>query len=823
MWLPLRSAALWSLWLVATVLCVSSGWAGSASVVNYTVSSVTRSELTVLPYAHWAQYQTICGSPTATQTWYNTSFMRFYFPPLSPAGTSATFYAWEKTSWYVSDMGFLSPTPYGMCKGFCEKKSYATLQGNYAFSDNMSALYEGGGDWPMIAFYAVPFAFSGGDPSHVRITTHDSNAGGGVRAAARQPTSSSAQESRTSQGNEEYTTVEYCSAPVAGATDPAQAALTAQVSVYTNGTIIMRYASLPDTSMLPEYMPSTGLIYSKTLRTVVPAPTRANGIAAYRFEPVFDVCAGHDDVSLCTADTANDCVWCSSTSACCASTVAAEVCPRGQWTTPASSKAAFPPQQFYDVTVDFDIVWYNFSSLYRDLSTAKDFPMVMGWKSVLFASHTSSYLECSPGVSCTIAPEKNICNPIAGMCPNGNYTLSILGMESKMVWGADAKVIFALTSTEPDGTPLCNTQRCAEGFVMIVNGTLFQNGNMVSPTFTVQLYLDSTGVVDLVIQVDKVPTGTPLLAYPPIRVGLVRYGVDDASSVMIPQGLLRSGLHARFVPKSGCEDCGLNGWCDELSGTCQCRPGYYGSRCVACPVCWTGSECDDGISGSGACMCDGGACEAACANTSSGGVPSRSCVGCNAVGGRCNCGVCECRDGWSGDGCSDAPADACRAYSFDGCEVCGQHEGCVFCHDSTCFNPALSGTRDGYTCSYSTPAADKQACVTYKGLEGVSVVLSVQVTIGLFVLIAVLATMLFVSVRVLGYVFWSHGRPDRITVLAVGGTLDFVGRQEQRQVMEASFIRARLPERQMMGIPLKQVSLRRLFKRRAATVERDML
>ncbi|AYU81467.1 hypothetical protein LdCL_310034000 [Leishmania donovani] len=813
MWRALRRVAFWGSWLAVAVLCGSSGWVSRATIVNYTVTSVTRGQLAVLSHEHWAQYQTICGSPNATQTWNDTSLMRFVFPPLSRAGVSAAFYAWNGISWYVSDMGFLSPTPYGMCKGFCQKEIYATLQGNYAFSDNVSVLYDGGGDWPMISFYAAPFALSGGFPSQVSIATQDTIADGDVSSAAGEHTPDSIQGIRNAGVDGGYTTLEYCNVPILGGTGSAQTQLTAQVVVYANGTIIMRYASLPDTSTLPEYMPSTGLIYSKTLRTVVPTPTTVNGIVAYRFDPVFDGCAAHGDASVCTADTGGDCVWCSSTSACCASTLASAVCPRGQWTTPASSTAAFAPQKFYDVTVDFNGVFRDFVSTYRDLSAVDEFEVITGWDGVLFESYNSTFLQCRPGLSCTIAPHMNSCNPIMDTCPNGNYTLTILGLHSNLVWGAEAKAISTLTSTEPDGTPLCTSEGCGQGFMLKVTGSRLQTGSIVSTTFTVQLFLDTSGMVDLVIQADRVRAGTPLLAYPPMRVGLVRYGVDDVSSVMIPQGLLRSGLHVRFVPLSSCKDCGLNGWCDKVSGTCQCQPGYHGSSCVACPACWTGSKCDDGINGSGTCLCNGGACEAACVNASSGSVPPRSCAGCDAVGGRCNCGVCECRDGWSGAGCSEAPADACRAYSFDGCEVCGQHEGCVFCHDSTCFNPALSGTRDGYTCSYSTPAADTQACVTYrsrgskpplyKGFDFIAIIclaLSAPVVFSLLIFVVVVRR--------------NRQAPNPMDVFSVIGAPEFRNLQREREVVQAAFTRKRVREREMMGIPLKQISLRRLFKRR---------
>ncbi|AYU81468.1 hypothetical protein CGC21_10980 [Leishmania donovani] len=781
--------------VVACMILVITATAAAASIVDYTVAQVFQKDLSRQPSSHWAQYETMCDAPGSARKIQLVDSLHRIFECIHTENVRFPYYAWNSTSWYASSMGFLSPTPYGMCSGYCPPRFFADLRGTYAFSDNTAVVYDGGGDWPMISFYAMPFETTEVSSSKSFILTLES-----------------------SDGSAKYTTVEYCNVPILGGTGSAQTQLTAQVVVYANGTIIMRYASLPDTSTLPEYMPSTGLIYSKTLRTVVPTPTTVNGIVAYRFDPVFDGCAAHGDASVCTADTGGDCVWCSSTSACCASTLASAVCPRGQWTTPASSTAAFAPQKFYDVTVDFDTPFVTMSSHNYSYTLEKGyFPLHLQYPEQnipLFQTPSQSIMNCIPGASCPTQADTHSCGLYRSTCVNGNYTLSILALESLFTFAKGGLWTAKLLPERARGEELCEEEGgCAPGVVGQLTRVAFRNSYSSMPLFSVQLYVDVNGVIDITIDCASCAHGDPMLAYPPMRVGLVRYGVDDVSSVMIPQGLLRSGLHVRFVPLSSCKDCGLNGWCDKVSGTCQCQPGYHGSSCVACPACWTGSKCDDGINGSGTCLCNGGACEAACVNASSGSVPPRSCAGCDAVGGRCNCGVCECRDGWSGAGCSEAPADACRAYSFDGCEVCGQHEGCVFCHDSTCFNPALSGTRDGYTCSYSTPAADTQACVTYrsrgskpplyKGFDFIAIIclaLSAPVVFSLLIFVVVVRR--------------NRQAPNPMDVFSVIGAPEFRNLQREREVVQAAFTRKRVREREMMGIPLKQISLRRLFKRR---------
>ncbi|KAG5497087.1 hypothetical protein GH5_01616 [Leishmania sp. Ghana 2012 LV757] len=782
---------------VLVVFCTLSTAATAAAtiIVDYAVTPVLQSAKSNIPSTHWAQYETLCEAPTEARKIRLLDSLNRVFENITDTNAHFPFYAWGATSWHVSGMGFLSPTPYGMCRGFCRRNIYAALQGNYAFSDNASVLYDGGGDWPMIGFYVAPFkTTAAASASGSFILAHDS-----------------------SDGSTRLTTVEYCNVPLSAPGSSAGGTLTAQVLAYANGTIIMRYASLPKTGAQPEYMPSTGLVYSKTLRKVVPTPTAANGIVAYRFDPVFDTCAKHDVASVCTADTKGDCVWCTSTAACSASTFVAQVCPRGQWAASESHMAPLPPQQFYSVTVDFEGVAFDKFSSILPLRGLAEFTVDLERGYALFKSHGSESIVCTPGLSCMMDPISNNCNPLMGTCPNGNYTVSILGLQSAFAWGAGATV--ATATIEVDSEQLCNGDAAGKGVVVNATGLELRSRTVVAPKFTVQLYFDTSGVVDLIVDADKVSRGTPLVAYPPIRVGLVRYGVDDASSVMVPQGLLRSGLHVRFVPQTRCMDCGAHGRCDELERACRCLPGYYGPSCVACPVCWTGSRCDDGRAGSGACLCNGGECEEACASASGGSVPSESCARCDAVGGRCNCGVCECQGGWSGPNCNVAPADGCRAYSFDGCEVCGQHEGCVYCHDSTCFNPALSGTPGGYTCSYSTPAADTQACVTY-GSRGLFAPISyANDALILSGVVSALVLLVLMTLYLVQCTCSNCRRRDLGALVAVGGTPDLPKPYRERKVIQVAFTRERMQGREVMGIPLRQVSLQRLFKRRAEAVQ----
>lgn len=82
-----------------------------------------------------------------------------------------------------------------------------------------------------------------------------------------------------------------------------------------------------------------------------------------------------------------------------------------------------------------------------------------------------------------------------------------------------------------------------------------------------------------------------------------------------------------------CADCGPHGACDEGAtgtGACMCDPGYaggacddcsngrFGPSCELCPSCGVNGACDEGIAGGGACVCDigfhGAECQYSCSN-----------------------------------------------------------------------------------------------------------------------------------------------------------------------------------------------------------------
>ncbi|KPI84934.1 hypothetical protein ABL78_6026, partial [Leptomonas seymouri] len=525
-----RLAAVALFWGVVVLSC--SFPVSAVTILDYTVTSITASERASLPPDHWAHYATQCDSKANARIIPLVKSLNSVFVNISASGMRVPFYAWNSTPFHLNSIGFLSPTWYGMCDGYCVRDFFSTIKGNYGFSDNTSIFYDGGGDWPMIAFYLAPFETTNINPARSFILTEEhfdsSKLSDTRRADAPIPS---------------HTLVEYCNVPLQGAPWSA-AGLTAQVAVYANGTIVMRYKRLP--AGLPGDMWSTGLIYSKTLRKVVATPSVENGIVAYRFDPVYDPCDGAATAAACgamsvptgaapAAGAGVDCVWCPSTSACASRALVAEVCPRGQWAMRADEAGA-NAQRFYAVTVDLT------PTPLADLDSLEDvehqpvmYGKVMFRRAItIFNTMHRTFPRCFPGCSCSINFPDPECPMLQNTCPDGSYIYRILALESTFEFSNRVAYTQKVLGLRSYGEFLCDVEGgCLGATVGILTGIVFQNGYATYPDFSVQLYVETKGIIIFVLRCNRCPDGAPFLAYPPIRVGLVRYGVDDPSSVLV--------------------------------------------------------------------------------------------------------------------------------------------------------------------------------------------------------------------------------------------------------------------------------------------------
>lgn len=148
----------------------------------------------------------------------------------------------------------------------------------------------------------------------------------------------------------------------------------------------------------------------------------------------------------------------------------------------------------------------------------------------------------------------------------------------------------------------------------------------------------------------------------------------------------------RFPP--GCPSCTNGGVCNNSTGTCVCKSGFYGPDCSGvCPgapnnICNGEGTCNDGSSGNGECVCFGGwstcgladpctvnlktdpkhcgNCTTACATGQ--GVKSSQCVDSNCVV-QCDSGYTLCFGQCvPGNTCSNPPLPGCSTFSLNQCQ-----------------------------------------------------------------------------------------------------------------------------------------------------------
>lgn len=211
------------------------------------------------------------------------------------------FFSIRSTRLFIGTNGFLSVMPVAMCETFCAASSIR--EGYYKFH---TALENGGGDWPILGLYVHDM-----DPSNTVangaifywFTTRD-----GTPAVV----------------------VEYRN--VAQYTQSGHAVssvLNAQMELLANGTIFFRYNSVISVPTGDYYLPSVGLVLSKTQRVYATTPqvstkTGNMSIVAMRFDPTIDTTCG--PLTTCDACVAQSrCAWCASTATCLQNAVSDEV------------------------------------------------------------------------------------------------------------------------------------------------------------------------------------------------------------------------------------------------------------------------------------------------------------------------------------------------------------------------------------------------------------------------------------------------------------------------------------------------------------------
>lgn len=786
-------ALLCTLFLCA-LLAVNGSPFPLSGIMDYSVTVIKATQLASLPLDHWAKYDesvAVTGRLSSASEVDDSA-------RLDSADFFGPFFFRDNLGWYVAADGFLSPVPYGMCGYFCSNVQQGQLIGNYQFNEGDSPIPGGGGDWPMIALYVEDLnPVASGGMSGIFILNE---ADGSVSVAY---------DSIRTHGTESNNV------------------LTAQVTLFPNGTIIMRYKQLP-TSFGSLYSPSVGLVFTKSLRKVVETPTAENGIIAIRFDPVYDPCLSEQTADDCLAQAS--CGWCAAMASCMTAARAEDVCPPTQMELASPSPGTPGEQRFYNLTVDYDGELADMSSqpgvqkgtlnlFYYD--KAEFFPLSFMCP---FFNETramaSSYVSLISANVLSMFSTSQPCNPIQSTCVNGNYTFSVLPFQTKPALTSGSSSTRLQLGKRVDGDFLCNRTECSPAFVLQIAG--LTTGAASSTSIYYQLILDEDGEIDIVVESTLVDTAL-LYSYPAVRVGLTRYGADDLSSVVLSPGTVSNRLHLHFTPASMCPTCGLHGFCNTQTRQCECATGfsgtqcnecasgYYGSDCQPCPTCVNSGTCDDGVRGSGNCQCPTPYSGRTCSTTCASGV-STACTNCNAAGGYCDCGRCVCKTGWYGESCSRQDVDPCIPHSLAGCPSCTANPNCSFCFDYTCFSPSLSGTSRGYTCSYTYPAGNSQLCALPIQFNrpsfdfGIVTVIFVVAAVVVCFILLVLVTVCMLERRMVY---------DIQVAVAAGGAADFHAVRHEREVVQAAFVPPEYvrPGNYVVAIPLKQISLKKLYKR----------
>jgi len=157
-------------------------------------------------------------------------------------------------------------------------------------------------------------------------------------------------------------------------------------------------------------------------------------------------------------------------------------------------------------------------------------------------------------------------------------------------------------------------------------------------------------------------------------------------------------------PSGQCE-CDEN-WQGELCN--ECTTGFYGPNCIECPDCGLQGNCEDGLTGSGVCICDEGWARdfnGRCTICADGFfLPlCEPCTGCEP-NGRCNdlTGKCDCNLGWD-------PATKCKTcvsgYFAPNCAICDNTCQGISCSTEGCICQSTRRGNNCQLCNSSNPAS----------------------------------------------------------------------------------------------------------------------
>ena len=559
---------------------------------------------------------------------------------------------------YGTSNGFLSLTPYLPCPQYCSE-------------------FWGAVRWPLIAVYDIDL-----NPETARTrgrcVTY-SNFSDGVNSAM-------------------VWSIE--NVPLRVPRDPMMINTTAQAEVWSNGTIILRYGSVPGppsksnslSAIAGLFLPPLVQIGIDPPQWVIPIPSNATAVPdaaelsfyAVRLDREIDRCRNSTTCEACTADP--ECAWCSGTGpsgrcfnttqyqitgACARDSLFYQTCLMSEslWSSTggngsfslcgdtcadASYSTNLAPG-VDSVTIDNQ----NWTAIAPDVPLPLPFAWTGFQATTPFEGHFFHVDGSSGSVVMTSATNGTTEPSFVRITPLGNAP-----------WTPGA-ALFAERLSSSSLT--CSKTACKSILVRFASFNL----SWVSCDITLEIW--DVGAVSIYYRWCGASDGAASVFIVSdtenIAVNLVTLGSSTGTVAQLTNPISYREMAPRTINvllKQNCPLCLNSGRCNQTSGTCQCPIGYNGTQCTSCaagyyelngvcalcPICNNGGRCGS----NGECRCpegfSGPRCEFSCS-----GPATCSIDVCNTSNGYCECDRCVCQSGWSGQECTDTVSEVTFAWS----------------------------------------------------------------------------------------------------------------------------------------------------------------
>jgi hypothetical protein len=577
------------------------------------------------------------------------------------------FRSWpEKQTFIVTPNGLVAFTKTLPCVYFCNE-----------FNNNF------GISWPVVAVYATDLDAS---PSVLA----NSSEWNGIFAAVRTDPRDVKQLGDV--------TIQYDNVPLWGASNVAGLAnLTAQMVLCSNGTVILRYKTVPQ---YPNGAgtPGVGLFLSPKISATIDPPqwtsasgstTSGNDVLTYsalRFERSTDVCSRLFTCQACSSNSL--CVWCSdlpldlNTSAGCLRHIYADAFCLKQNQYEAQCSIPKQATDFYSIQL-VETSNLTGSGYLPDLSalqpvSPQPFQTRSGMQRIALPFPFPMYYSPASGAFDVTHPRmySTLMLNTSGFILTSDLTVGFSCLGYSALWSSLLWKVQSLETRLID-EPFCDkvtsqgAPYCPPAFLIAVYNLL-----TASPSLQCTILLEESGRMIFSFQTE---TNIQRSVSPVSPIGVIPQSQLNTlgGALLVPWPMLDGDSRLLWTQLPSCPRCQNRGVCDNLTRVCNCvngfvgesceacPPGYYVRadiyppytvRCVSCPGCFNGGNCS---ALTGICTCppnfDGPRCEVQC----SGSFDPWACRPgtCNLTYGSCVCGQCVCSGGASGPRCQYAPAD----------------------------------------------------------------------------------------------------------------------------------------------------------------------